>query len=303
MRVQQSVRVLNTLRATGARLPDAISDKTSRRFGRDFTNVQLHTDHEASQSARALNASAYTVGNHIVVDRDFYRPSTPRGRRLLAHELAHVVQQDGVATTPDDLTVSSPDDRSERQADAVALGAEPAGLSGTGVLIQREPRRDDDEDDDDTPRDRSRRARPRNAPRGTVPIDQSGLDRDTIHKIKDAIGADPDTWVGITPDGDIVTTDSDGNIENHGHVSDYARQGSENIPKWVWALLGLAALVALIVLFVTGVGEVALITAGLGWAATAIVLAAVRAAGLDSASAASEAASEGSSSGEDGVSA
>jgi hypothetical protein len=114
-----------------------------------------------------------------------------------------------------------------------------------------------------------------------VPIDQSGLDRETIHKIKDAIGAAPDTWVGVTPDGHIVTGDSDGNIEDHGHVSDYARTGGENIPKWVWALLGTAAAIALIVLFATGVGEVATILAGLGWAATAIILAVLRASGRD----------------------
>lgn len=142
-------------------------------------------------------------------------------------------------------------------------------------VIQREPGRDRDDD----PRDRSRRARPRDAPPGTVPIDSSGLDRETIHKIKRAIGAAPDTWVGITPDGHIVTGDSEGNVEDHGHISDYARSGSESIPKWVWGMIGFAAMIALIVLFATGVGEVGLILAGAGAALIFVVSAALRAAG------------------------
>lgn len=221
------------------------------RFRADFAGVRLHSDATAAANARELSANAFTIGSDISFASGRYAPGTRAGRRLLAHELAHVVQQATRGTT----------------------------------RIHREPRSDED---DEAPRDRSRRARPRNAPRGTVPIDQSGLDRETIHKIKDAIvGANPDTWVGITPDGHIVTTDGEGNIEDHGHVSDYARQGADNVPKWVWALLGLAAAVALIVLFATGVGEVAVITAGLGWAATMAVLAALRAVGYDTGSTAS----------------
>jgi hypothetical protein len=125
-------------------------------------------------------------------------------------------------------------------------------------------------DEDERPEDRSRRSRPRNAPPGTVPIDQSGLDRETIHKIKDAIGAGPRDWVGITPDGHVVTGDSEGNAEDHGHVSDFARSGAEEVPKWVWGLLAFAAAIALIVLFATGVGEVGAILAG---ASTVLILA------------------------------
>jgi hypothetical protein len=133
----------------------------------------------------------------------------------------------------------------------------------------------------DSPRDRSRQSRPRNAPRGTVPIDQSGLDHETIEKIKDAIGAGPRDWVGITPDGHVVTGDSEGNAEDHGHVSDFCSNGAETIPKWVWGLLAFAAMIAIIVLFATGVGEVATILAGAGAAVVFIVKAALRAAGRD----------------------
>ncbi len=61
-------------------------------FGRDFGGVRLHQGGAASQSARALNARAYTIGSDIYLARGEYLPSSPTGQRLLAHELAHVVQ-------------------------------------------------------------------------------------------------------------------------------------------------------------------------------------------------------------------
>ena len=63
------------------------------RFGHDFGKVRLHTDAQAADSARAVNALAYTVGAHIVFGSGQFAAATPAGRRLLAHELAHVVQQ------------------------------------------------------------------------------------------------------------------------------------------------------------------------------------------------------------------
>jgi hypothetical protein len=63
------------------------------RFGYDFSRVRVHSDAQAAESAQAVNASAYTVGHHIVFDRGQYRPGTTVGQQLLAHELTHVVQQ------------------------------------------------------------------------------------------------------------------------------------------------------------------------------------------------------------------
>src|SRR5262249_43583700 len=59
----------------------------------DFSRVRVHTDGKAAESARAVNALAYTVGADIVFAGGQYAPSTASGQRLLAHELAHVVQQ------------------------------------------------------------------------------------------------------------------------------------------------------------------------------------------------------------------
>ncbi len=66
---------------------------TSTSTGYDFSGVRIHTDGKAAESVRAVNALAYTVGRDIVFDAGQYRPQTHEGSRLIAHELAHVVQQ------------------------------------------------------------------------------------------------------------------------------------------------------------------------------------------------------------------
>jgi Domain of unknown function (DUF4157) len=63
------------------------------RFGHDFSQVRVHTDAKAVESVRAVNALAYTVGRNIVFGAGQYVPGSSEGRRLLAHELSHVVQQ------------------------------------------------------------------------------------------------------------------------------------------------------------------------------------------------------------------
>lgn len=62
-------------------------------FGQDFSHVRVHTDTQAGESAEAANALAYTVGSDVVFAEGQYAPETSAGQRLLAHELAHVVQQ------------------------------------------------------------------------------------------------------------------------------------------------------------------------------------------------------------------
>jgi hypothetical protein len=63
------------------------------RMGYDFSNIQLHTNSEANQSAKSINALAYTHSNHIVFGSNQYQPNSESGQRLMAHELTHVVQQ------------------------------------------------------------------------------------------------------------------------------------------------------------------------------------------------------------------
>jgi hypothetical protein len=91
------------------------------RFGHDFGHVRVHTDVRATESARAVNALAYTVGRDIVFDTAQYTPGTAAGRRLLAHELTHVVQQGGeAAATVRDLRMGSAVDPAEREAERLA---------------------------------------------------------------------------------------------------------------------------------------------------------------------------------------
>jgi hypothetical protein len=68
------------------------------RFGHDFSRVRVHTDARAAESARAVNARAYTVGHEIVFGSGEHISGNVPGRRLFAHELAHVVKQDGKAS-------------------------------------------------------------------------------------------------------------------------------------------------------------------------------------------------------------
>jgi hypothetical protein len=109
------------------------------RFGYDFSGVRVHADSEAAESARAVNALAYTVGNDLVFSANRYAPHLPGGQRLLAHELTHVMQQQDStshASAQRDLRISHPTDTSEREAEAVSglLERVPVTL---GVPVQR----------------------------------------------------------------------------------------------------------------------------------------------------------------------
>ncbi|UUZ68711.1 DUF4157 domain-containing protein [Polaromonas sp. P2-4] len=70
-----------------------------QRFGHDFSRVRVHTGGVAEQSTREVNANAYTVGHNVVFGAGQFSPGTNYGRRLLAHELTHVVQQSSSAGT------------------------------------------------------------------------------------------------------------------------------------------------------------------------------------------------------------
>jgi outer membrane protein OmpA-like peptidoglycan-associated protein len=87
------------------------------RFGHDFSGVRVHSDAEAAASARALHANAYTVGQHIAFDAGKYRPGTRDGQKLIAHELAHTVQQREAVGGSGPLSLVEPTDRSETEAD------------------------------------------------------------------------------------------------------------------------------------------------------------------------------------------
>jgi hypothetical protein len=115
--------VQEVLRSPGQPLDVSTRAYFEPRYGHDFSRVCVHADHRAGESARAVNAVAYTVGSQIAFAEGRYRPYTAAGRRLLAHELAHVAQQSGASAPSPDLEVGSPSDAAERAADEAAQHA------------------------------------------------------------------------------------------------------------------------------------------------------------------------------------
>ena len=87
--------VYDVLRSPGEPLDGATRADMEPRFREDFSQVQVHTDAKAAESARAVNALAYTVGRDVVFGIGEFAPGTKAGRRLKGHEMGHVVQQRG----------------------------------------------------------------------------------------------------------------------------------------------------------------------------------------------------------------
>lgn len=85
--------VHEVINSAGKPLDDGTRSFMENRFGYDFGNVKIHTDTVAAKSARSINALAYTSGNSIVFNEGQYSPGSESGKKLLAHELTHVVQQ------------------------------------------------------------------------------------------------------------------------------------------------------------------------------------------------------------------
>src|SRR5256886_6876890 len=124
------------------------------RLGADFSDVRVHTDAKASESARSVQAHAYTVGSDVVFQSGQYTPESDSGKRMLAHELTHVVQQRSgpVAGTPAEggIKISHPSDRFEQAAESSAdrvMSAQPASPAAASPAPASVQRQDDEEDD------------------------------------------------------------------------------------------------------------------------------------------------------------
>ena len=113
-------RVDHALATPGRPLEPALREDMEQRFGHDFSRVRVHSGAAAEQSARDVNARAYTVGRDIVFGNSRFTPGTEEGRRLIAHELTHVVQQSGAHGM------------------SVGEGNEKRGLSPISLILQRD---------------------------------------------------------------------------------------------------------------------------------------------------------------------
>jgi outer membrane protein OmpA-like peptidoglycan-associated protein len=112
-------------------------------FGHDFANIRIHDDSIAAQSARSVDARAYTVGRDIVFDAGLYAPDTRVGRHLLAHVVQQSRGGSGLRPKSAQLRVSPPDDEFEREADQAANELTTSSLASaihsTPSLLQRAP--------------------------------------------------------------------------------------------------------------------------------------------------------------------
>ena len=123
---QAPVVIDEVLRSRGQPLDAATCAFMERRFGHDFSHVRVHADERAAESARAIDAVAYTVGHNVVFDAGEYSPHSIAGRQLIAHELTHVIQQaNGVVPgrpVAGRMSISDPGDALEREAADAASG-------------------------------------------------------------------------------------------------------------------------------------------------------------------------------------
>jgi len=132
--------VNRVLRSAGQSLDADTRSFMETSFGHDFSHVRIHTDQQASESARAVNALAYTVGRDVAFRSGTYAPGTSEGRRLIAHELAHVVQQSAASV---ETTQAYPSDSSafennaDQIADRVVSGGQIPPVLGAASAIQR----------------------------------------------------------------------------------------------------------------------------------------------------------------------
>jgi hypothetical protein len=126
--------VHDVLRGPGQPLDNAARAYFEPRLGDDFSRVRVHTGEKAAASARAVNALAYTVGRDLVFGAGQYSPSSAEGRRLLVHELTHVVQQ-GATASVEPTVIGHPSDRLEHEAEDVSRTVEAAAPRAPAVSV------------------------------------------------------------------------------------------------------------------------------------------------------------------------
>ncbi|HEX2149264.1 MAG TPA: DUF4157 domain-containing protein [Actinomycetota bacterium] len=129
----------------GSALDESTRGFMESRLGADFGDVRIHTGSKATEAARSVQAHAYTVGTDVVFQDGQYNPSSTDGKKMLAHELTHVVQQrqgpvDGTPA-PGGISISDPSDRFESAAEATA-----EKVVGAGPGVQRQEAGEEEEE-------------------------------------------------------------------------------------------------------------------------------------------------------------
>jgi hypothetical protein len=130
-------------RGGGTPLPENIQKEASKKLGRNFKDVRIHTDESADKLSRTISARAFTIGKDIFFKNGVFAPGSSAGRETIIHELTHVVQQGGRSSASGALKLGAPDTAHEKEADrigkkhAASIGAAPAGA------VQREGEEDE----------------------------------------------------------------------------------------------------------------------------------------------------------------
>jgi hypothetical protein len=132
---------INSKRGGGSALDSQVQAEMSQKLGRDFGDVSVHTDSQSDTLNKSLGAKAFTTGQDIFFSQGAYQPGSDEGKRLLSHELTHVIHQDG-SNPSGDLTLGPANDSYEQEADHVADAAmstsEPATAQAKLEDVQRE---------------------------------------------------------------------------------------------------------------------------------------------------------------------
>lgn len=216
------------LNESGRPLDDSSRAFMEPRFGHDFSHVRVHTDERAAESARSVNALAYTVGRDVVFGAGQYRPGTVEGQKLLAHELTHVVQQEagGEHIARQDAGQGTAGDPEEEEAQKTGEAFE--GESSMAPEPQDEQEQEEVEELKETQR--------RKAP-GTAGYSKTAKARYVVYQNEVRVGGSK-AWRNNNP-GNLHNYEF---AKNHGSIGD----DKDNFAIFPNRATGLAALFALL---------------------------------------------------------
>ena len=199
---------------SGQPLDSSTRSFMERRLGHDFGNVRVHLDARAAASARSVNALAYTVGSDIVFRDGAFAPDDSSGRRLLAHELTHVVQQSATGIAQGQPLQRQPDDPSTKEAPPTKESPPPK--TPPAKAPPRKTLKSEGVDLNDP------------VAGGTAAIIDTVLARSQV--LAPYIGAKLKAGFKITEKGKFVQDSSDGNFDN-AYRDAYELSSGETVPK------------------------------------------------------------------------
>ena len=256
--------VHEALRSPGQPLDAASRTFFEPRFGQDFSRVRVHTSAVAARSARAVGARAYTLGSDVVFAAGQYAPHSYAGTRLLAHELAHVAQQDRAPATILRQTESvHPEEQYCEDISKDPTASCAAIISCIESLIEELAGRFD-----------QLRGDPGHATRIVI---VQGILRALMAmalitckngEYDKELQEEAEKWAGRKPGQPREPAAEE--------QKKTLRERLPSVPGWVWAVIGAAAVALIIACFATGVCEAGAILAAAGEVAGMIILGAMR---------------------------